>query len=173
MRLQLSLALISILSLAACKTLNLPAAAASATLEPRSGSNVKGTITFDQSPTEVRAHVELTGLVPGSEHGFHVHEKGDCSSGDASSAGGHFNPTNLAHGKVTEKIHHSGDLPSLTADANGKVSTDIKLSGVTLGTGPTSFVGRSVVVHANADDFTTQPSGNSGARIACGVIVAK
>ena len=173
MRLQTGLALFATLSLAACKTMNLPAAAAVATLEPRSGSSVKGTVEFQQFPAGVRAHIELSGFVPGSEHGFHVHEKGDCAAGDALSAGGHFNPTAQAHGRLTEKIHHAGDLPSIVADAAGKVSVDIKLSGVTLSPGPTSFVGRSLIVHANADDFTTQPSGNSGARIACGVINAK
>src|SRR5260221_11881012 len=150
MRVHTSLALIAVVTLTACKTMNLPAAAAVATLEPRSGSSVRGTVEFQQYPAGVRAHVELTGLIPGSEHGFHVHEKGDCAAGDAMSAGGHFNPTALAHGRVTEKIHHAGDLPSLVADAAGKVSTDIKLTGVTLDAGPTSFVGRAVIVHANA-----------------------
>ena len=173
MRLHTGLAIFAVVSLSACKTMNLPAAAAVATLEPRSGSSVKGTVEFQQFPTAVRGHVELSGLVPGSEHGFHVHEKGDCAAGDAMSAGGHFNPTAQAHGKLSEKIHHAGDLPSVVADAAGKVSMDFKLSGVTLSPGPTSFVGRSVIVHANADDFTTQPSGNSGARVACGVITAK
>ena len=173
MRLHTGLALLAVISLSACKTMNLPAAAAVANLEPRSGSNVRGTVEFQQLPTGVRAHVELTGLVPGSEHGFHVHEKGDCAAGDAMSAGGHFNPTTLAHGRTSERIHHAGDLPSLVADAAGKVSTDVKLSGVTLDAGPASFIGRAVIVHANADDFTTQPSGNSGARVACGVINAK
>jgi len=109
MRLNTVLAIFAVALFAACKTLNLPAASAVATLESRSGSSVKGTVEFTQFPTGVTAHVELTGLVPGSEHGFHVHEKGDCAAGDAMSAGGHFNPTALAHGRVTEKIHHAGD----------------------------------------------------------------
>ncbi|HXQ63660.1 MAG TPA: superoxide dismutase family protein [Steroidobacteraceae bacterium] len=144
-----------------------------ATLEPRSGSTVSGRVEFRQSSSGVHLHVELAGLKPGSEHGFHVHDKGDCSAPDAMSTGGHFNPAGAPHGRAGGAAHHAGDLPSLTADAAGKVRVDLDVAGLTLDPGPTSIVGRSVVVHGDRDDFTTQPGGNSGARVACGVIGAK
>jgi Cu-Zn family superoxide dismutase len=156
--------------LAGCAGMRGQGPTAIATLEARSGSGVSGTVSFRQSGDRLRAHVELTGLVPGSEHGWHVHEKGDCSAPDASSAGGHFNPAGVAHGRAGSGVHHAGDLPSLIADAKGTVRADLELSGVTLDSGANSVVGRALVVHRDPDDFTTQPSGNSGPRIACGVI---
>jgi Cu-Zn family superoxide dismutase len=144
-----------------------------ATLEPRSGSTVGGKAEFRQTSHGVRAHVELAGLAPGSEHGFHVHEKGDCSAPDGASAGGHFNPTGVAHGRASATPHHLGDMPSVVADASGRVRATFELAGLTLDSGPNSIVGRSVVLHGGVDDFTTQPSGNSGPRIACGVIGTK
>jgi superoxide dismutase, Cu-Zn family len=150
-----------------------PGPAAYATLESRSGSSVAGTVAFRQAQDHVRAHVEISGLAPNSQHGFHVHEKGDCSAPDAASAGGHFNPAGVAHGRADSAVHHAGDLPSLMADASGKVRADLDLTGVTLDAGPNSIVGRSVVVHRDADDFTSQPAGNSGPRVACGAITAK
>jgi len=155
---------------AGCTGMGSSALRAHATVEPRSGSAVAGTVRFSEGHGQVRAHVELAGLVPNSEHGFHVHEKGDCTAPDAASAGGHFNPGGSAHGRAGAMPHHAGDLPSLHADAAGKVRADLELTGVTLAPGPTSIVGRSVVVHRDADDYTTQPSGNSGPRIACGVV---
>jgi superoxide dismutase, Cu-Zn family len=146
---------------------------AAATLEPRSGSSVSGSVRFSRSGTGLRAHVALTGLSPGSEHGFHVHDRGDCSAADASSAGGHFNPTGAAHGRAGGPAHHAGDLPNLTADAAGTVRVDLELAGLTLDPGPNSILGRSAVVHRDRDDYATQPAGNSGPRVACGVIVAK
>jgi Cu-Zn family superoxide dismutase len=144
-----------------------------ATLEPRSGSSVSGRVELRQTSTGVHLHVEVAGLPPGSEHGFHVHDKGDCSAPDAASAGGHFNPTGALHGRAGGPAHHAGDLPSLTADAAGKVRVDLDVAGLTLEPGPMSIVGRSIVVHRDRDDFTTQPAGNSGPRVACGVIGAK
>ncbi|HXQ32066.1 MAG TPA: superoxide dismutase family protein [Steroidobacteraceae bacterium] len=144
-----------------------------ATLEPRSGSTVSGRVEFRQTSTGVHLHVELAGLVPGSEHGFHVHEKGDCSAPDAMSAGGHFNPTGAPHGPASGPAHHAGDLPSLNANAAGKVKLDLDVAGLTLDPGSTSIVGRSIVVHRDRDDLTSQPAGNSGPRVACGVISAK
>jgi len=159
--------------LGGCAGMRSAALAASAAVEPRSGSAVAGTVRLTQTAGHVRAHVELAGFVPNSEHGFHVHDKGDCSAPDAASAGGHFNPGGSPHGRAGgagSPPHHAGDLPNLRADASGKVRVDLELAGVTLAAGPTSIVGRSVVVHRDADDYTTQPSGNSGPRIACGVI---
>jgi len=111
----------------------------------------------------------VTGLKPNGEHGFHVHEKGDCSSGDGMSTGGHFNPNGKAHGKP-DADDHAGDMPALQSDANGNATANFELKGVSVGSGTTDLVGRGLIVHAAPDDYTTQPTGNSGARIACGVI---
>ncbi|QDW66647.1 superoxide dismutase family protein [Luteimonas granuli] len=114
---------------------------------------------------------QVNGLAPGSEHGFHVHENGDCSAPDASSAGGHFNPQASAHGRVGEGEHHVGDTDNIVADDTGVAMIDTRLEGATLGDGaPTDIMGKSVIVHADPDDYTTQPTGNAGARLACGVI---
>ena len=157
----------------ACAGMRSAQLTATATVEPRSGSTVAGTVRFTEAAGRVRAHVELAGLAPNSEHGFHVHDKGDCSAPDAASAGGHFNPGGTAHGRAGATPHHAGDLPSLRTDAAGKVRADLELAGVTLAPGPSSIVGRSVLVHRDPDDYTTQPSGNSGPRIACGVIASR
>ena len=149
-----------------------PRLRAVADVEARSGSAVVGRVEFSEMDDHVRARVRLYGLEPNSEHGLHVHVNGDCSAPDASSAGGHFNPDDQPHGRATGGPHHAGDLPSIVADATGGVQTDLMLDGVTLAPGPRSIVGRSIVVHAKPDDYTTQPSGNAGPRIGCGVIVA-
>lgn len=144
---------------------------ATAQLDATKGNTASGTVTFQQHGDHVMVNAKLTGLKPGQEHGFHVHEKGDCSSGDGVSAGGHFNPSGQPHG-AQEAAHHAGDMPALKADANGKVDATFHLTGVTLGEGAANLIGRGVIVHAAPDDYKTQPTGNSGARIACGVIAA-
>ncbi len=141
-----------------------------ATLTPTQGNNVRGLIVFHQmGDNSLMVRAQITGLKPGAEHGFHVHEKGDCASTDGTSAGGHFNPDGKPHGPPGA-AHHAGDLPALKADANGAVDVKFRLDGPTVTAGPASVVGRAVIVHANPDDYTTQPTGNSGARLACGVI---
>ncbi|MGD7095630.1 superoxide dismutase family protein [Ralstonia pseudosolanacearum] len=152
-----------------------PAAGTSAlaTLAPKSGSNVQGTIKLlQQGDNRVAMAVDIAGLPPNGMFGFHVHEKGDCSSPDGMSAGGHFNPTGQPHGDPRSGPHHAGDIPMLQSDASGKAVGSIVLTGVTLTPGATSLVGRAVIVHAGMDDYKTQPTGNSGGRVACGVIVA-
>jgi superoxide dismutase, Cu-Zn family len=158
---------------AACATMQPAPLTATALLEARSGSGVSGRVDLTESGGQLRAHVELAGFAPNSEHGFHIHDKGDCSAADAASAGGHYNPDGTVHGRAGVVPHHAGDLPSLAADASGKVRADVLLAGVTLAPGPNSIVGRSLVVHRDRDDFTTQPAGNSGPRVACGVIAAQ
>jgi Cu-Zn family superoxide dismutase len=114
---------------------------------------------------------EVGGLMPGSRHGFHIHEKGDCSAADASSAGGHFNPTGQPHGRAGQGAHHAGDADNLVADAKCVARVDAHLGGLSLGNGAANDVaGRAVIVHAAADDYSSQPAGNAGARVACGVI---
>ena len=142
-----------------------------ATLSPTATSGVSGIVVFSGGGNSVDVHVTASGLQPGSIHGFHVHENGNCASTDFMSAGNHFNPTHKPHGPQ-DKPHHAGDMPSLLADPAGKIDARFTLDGVTLG-GAEGFVGHAVILHATADDFDAQPSGNSGARIACGVIAAE
>jgi len=143
---------------------------AMAKLEPTRGNTTAGTVMFHQMGDATMMHVRVEGLKPGGEHGFHVHEKGDCSSGDGMSTGGHFNPKGKPHGRHDDAERHVGDLPSLKADASGRVDLKVTLSGLAIGSGDTDIVGRGLIVHAMPDDFKTQPTGNSGARIACAVI---
>jgi superoxide dismutase, Cu-Zn family len=157
-------------ALSGCTTEGAGQLVATTALESRSGSSVTGSMRLSEHHGTVRLKGTVRGLDPNSEHGFHIHEKGDCSAADASSAGGHFNPGASAHGAYGAAVHHAGDLPSLKADGQGVATIDTAVSGVTLAAGPTGIKGRSLVVHGKADDFTTQPSGNSGPRVACGVI---
>ncbi len=144
---------------------------ATAPLQAKSGSQVAGTILFSQQGSGLRVVARVSGLKPGQEHGFHIHEKGDCSAPDAMSAGGHFNPTAQPHGPQGAP-HHGGDMPSLKADAAGNAEATFTVQGVSLAGAADGVIGKSVVVHAQPDDYTTQPTGNSGGRIACGVVGA-
>lgn len=149
------------------------AAGAEAQLKPTQGNSAGGTVTFTESAGKVRMVANVSGLAPGA-HGFHVHEKGDCSAPDGTSAGGHFNPGKTAHGDPHKgHHHHAGDMPMLKADKSGKATMTMDMPGVTLADGPASLVGRAVIVHADPDDHMTQPTGNSGARVACGVITRR
>jgi Cu-Zn family superoxide dismutase len=142
---------------------------AGAALNARSGTKVAGTVKFVQQDGYVDVTVHAQTLPRSQELGFHIHEKGDCNSADGSSAGGHFNPGGHAHGpQGAEK--HAGDMPALKSDPYGYATTTFKMTGVTLTEGPNSIMGRAVIVHKDPDDYKTQPTGNSGARIACGVI---
>jgi Cu-Zn family superoxide dismutase len=144
---------------------------AQAELKPTQGNTAAGTLSLTPDKNGVRIAGSLEGLKPGAEHGFHVHETGNCSAPDASSAGGHFNPAGAPHGKPGAGPHHLGDIPSIKADANGAAQVDVRISGVTLGTSqPNDIVGKALVVHEKPDDYKSQPAGNSGNRIACGVI---
>jgi Cu-Zn family superoxide dismutase len=147
---------------------------ARATLLPTQGNTVAGNVQFKTVATGVEVTATVTGLVPGSTHAIHVHEKGNCEAADASSAGGHFNPGKAEHGDPTASEHHkhhAGDLPNLLADDKGSATLSFVMKGVSLATGRADdLLLRSVIVHAGPDDYATQPSGNSGARLACGVI---
>jgi Cu-Zn family superoxide dismutase len=143
-----------------------------AALHPTAGSSVAGLVTFTKSGEEIKVIADISGLTPG-KHGFHIHEFGDCSSSDGSSAGGHFNPAHKVHGAPDASDRHAGDLGNIEADASGKAHLEwsdkvMKLSGAD------SIIGHAVIVHDKADDLKTQPTGNAGGRLACGVIgVAK
>ncbi len=144
---------------------------AQAELAPASKSKVKGTATFVEANGGVEVTISVEGLTPG-DHGWHVHEKGDCSAPDAKSAGDHFNPENHKHGAPDAAEHHAGDFGNLTAGKDGKATKTFTMKGVTVTDGPSSVVGRALIVHDKQDDLKTQPSGNAGARVACGVIKA-
>jgi Cu-Zn family superoxide dismutase len=156
--------------LAACQTMPDEPLRATAALQPTKGSKAFGEATFEQAGDRVHVTVFAQGLAPGSQHGFHIHEAGDCSSGDGMSAKGHFNPQGKAHGQPG--AGHAGDLPMLHADKAGKAKLDVSVDGISIGQGAGNIVGRGLIIHADPDDFKTQPTGNSGARIACGVIKA-
>jgi Cu-Zn family superoxide dismutase len=142
---------------------------ATAKLEATRGNATTGTVTFQQQGANVIVQAKVEGLKPGQEHGFHIHEKGDCSSGDGMSTGGHFNPAGKPHGPQGAD-HHAGDMPSLKGDAQGRADVTFQLTGVTIGSGAADIVGKGLIVHAMPDDYRTQPTGNAGARIACAVI---
>ena len=144
-----------------------PAKAVAALLS-RSGSTVEGTITFTRSANGVAVSASLKGLAAGT-HGFHVHEFGDCSAADATSAGGHFNPTADPHAGPDAEKRHVGDLGNIEAKADGTATLERDDAHLRL-YGKRSILGRAVVVHAKADDLKTQPTGDAGGRVACGVI---
>ncbi len=159
------------MSAQADNTMATHATSAHVALAPTAGNSISGNLELEPVRHGVHISGYLTGFEPGSVHGFHVHEKGDCSAPDGSSAGGHFNPTGVAHGNPTSKVHHAGDMPNITGDSQGLVNVDVVVKDVSLGTGAANdIIGRAIVIHGGADDYMSQPSGNSGPRVACGVI---
>lgn len=165
--------------LAVCFAVGAQAQRATATLVPTAGNSVKGTVTFTQKGDKLAVDAKLSGLAPG-EHSFHIHNNGDCSAPDAMTAGANFNPTNTPHGAPGTPDHHaSGDMPTLRADASGNAALTAYVAGLTIGGGLTDIVGRSVIVHnkplvahKDSDDSNSRAAGDSGARVACGVIGA-
>jgi Cu-Zn family superoxide dismutase len=139
-----------------------------AVLHPTEGNEVQGVVTFTKVATGIKVTADVSGLAPG-KHGFHVHEYGDCSAANATSAGGHFNPFGMPHGAPTSDQRHVGDLGNLSADSTGvahyeRIDTMLRLNG------PNSIIGRGLIVHGGEDDLVSQPTGNAGPRVACGVI---
>jgi len=164
---KLALVAVSVLVLASCRSGRGPMAMA--TLNPSEGQTAKGTVHFqDIGDGTTEVIVDLTGVPPGV-HGFHVHEKGDCGNNGVA-AGPHFNPTNMVHGDPNAQSHHAGDFGNVTADANGEVHTRMETHSATVKEGATSVIGHAVVLHGNPDDLVSQPAGNAGPRIACGVV---
>jgi Cu-Zn family superoxide dismutase len=150
-----------------------PAAEAVAQIAPTQGNTVTGSLALAQSPEGVHITGSVQGLKPDAEFGFHVHEKGDCTAPDGSSAGGHFNPTQAQHGNPSSATHHAGDMLNIKSDAQGVAQVDVTAAGTSLHGDPnTDVLGKAIVIHESPDDYTTQPSGNSGKRVACGVIAA-
>ncbi len=143
-----------------------------AVLSPTKGNSVSGTVTFTKVDGGVKIVADVAGLTPG-QHGFHIHEFGDCSAPDATSAGGHFNPHHMQHGGPDATMRHAGDFGNLEADASGKAHYE-RVDATLSFDGADSIIGRGVIVHEKADDLKTQPTGNAGARVACGAVgVAK
>jgi Cu-Zn family superoxide dismutase len=159
--------------LAGCGSMGMGKPAAVANLAPTGAlmpNPTKGTATFTALDHGVRLSGEVSGLPPGSEHGFHIHEKGDCGD-NAMAAGGHFNPAGGTHGKFEQAGSHAGELPSLVADGTGVARFNVEVHSISLTDGATNnVIGRALVVHRDPDDFKTQPAGNSGPRTACAII---
>jgi superoxide dismutase, Cu-Zn family len=137
-------------------------------LYPTQGNKVTGTVRFTQVPGGVRVVADLQGLTKG-KHGIHIHECGDCTAPDGTSAGGHFNPKAMSHGSPMDAMRHEGDMANIEADEAGNAHLDYVDKTLSFD-GDASIIGRSIIVHQNEDDMKTQPTGNAGPRIACGVI---
>ena len=142
---------------------------AMANLAPTANQTAKGTVhLMERNDGSVDVDVDLSN-VPAGVHGFHIHDKGDCGD-NGNAAGGHFNPTSAQHGAPTAPSHHAGDFGNVTADSSGNVKMKFNTRAITVSPSSSSAVGHAVVLHGNPDDLTTQPSGNAGPRIACGVV---
>ncbi len=137
-------------------------------LQSTGGSGVSGWVQFTQQEDGILITAEVDGLAPG-KHGFHIHELGDLRQGDGSGCAGHYNPTKQRHGNPKWSVRHVGDLGNLEADANGHASYS-RVDALLHLTGPFTISGRSIIVHADEDDFASQPTGNAGARVAQGTI---
>ena len=153
-----------------CSTFEPQGPRAVAKLEAAKGNPVWGSVSFVETGGAVQVRADVRGLRAGGEFGFHVHEKGDCSAADFMSAGGHFNPGGKPHAHHGKPERHAGDLQNLTANSEGNAIYVFETKLLTVSKGPNSVVGRAIVIHANPDDYTSQPAGNSGPRIACGLI---
>jgi len=142
------------------------------TFESKSNSKVTGTASFTEKNGKVTFVAKIAGLQPGV-HAIHIHEKSDCSAADGSSAGGHWNPTFKKHGKWGEGEYHKGDIGNFTADEKGNGTITLSTDEWCIGCGDATkdIIGKGLIVHQGADDFTTQPSGNAGARVACSAII--
>jgi len=167
-----AISIIALAALAGCQTTPSEPLRANAALKATKGSKAFGEATFEQVGSKVKVFVFAQGLKPDSEHGLHIHEVGDCSSGDGMSTKGHFNPHGKPHGNPSTGERHAGDLPALKANKSGRAKVEVELDTISVGPGPGNIIGRGLIIHADPDDYKTQPTGNAGARIACGVIQA-
>ena len=174
MKVAFTLAFCALLLAACAASSEQQGASAVARLSAKGGSQVRGEIKFTQVGSRVRIEGEITGLAAGAK-GLHIHEKGDCSAADAASAGGHFDPRepknwSTRHGGPHTAERHAGDLGNIVFDQNGKAVVNMMVRGIAVDRGPIGILGRALVVHFQADDLKTDPTGNAGARAACGVI---
>ncbi|OGV42212.1 MAG: hypothetical protein A2X46_15220 [Lentisphaerae bacterium GWF2_57_35] len=141
-----------------------------AVIHPTEGQSAHGTVFFEQVGQQVKVGADLKGLKPHTRHGFHIHEYGDCSAPDAASAGGHYNPEGYPHGAPTDAERHAGDLGNVESDAEGRAHHEITVDFITIDGDRNPILGKAVIVHSKADDLKTQPTGDAGGRIGCGVI---
>lgn len=160
------------LALIACASSHDRGQRASADLDPRSGTAVTGHVELTETRSGLEIVVTIAGADPG-RHGIHIHQVGDCSGEDAMTAGDHWNPGGAVHGAPLTGQHHAGDLGNITVAPDGRGQLKLLASDLTVRPGPRSIVGHAIVVHAEPDDLVTQPAGNSGARVACGVIAIR
>lgn len=144
--------------------------AAVASLQARSGSNVAGWVRFEKVEGGLRVTADVTGLTPNAKHAIHIHEAGDCSAADGTSAGGHYNPEGHPHAGPDDEMRHAGDLGNLQADAKGHATYDRTYDDITIAGPKNPILGLAIIVHAGEDDLKSQPTGNAGGRIACGTI---
>lgn len=140
-----------------------------AVLHATAGNKCHGVVHFTQEGDSVKVVADLEGLTPGQKHAFHIHQYGDCSGPDGMTAGGHYNPEGHPHALPTGGPRHAGDLGNVQADDSGKAHYEITVDNVTIAGTKNPIIGRGVIVHAKPDDGS-QPTGNAGGRIACGVI---
>lgn len=133
------------------------------------GNDVSGVVRFNREGENIRVSADISGLPENSIHGFHVHEYGDCTAEDATSAGGHFDPHGIEHGGPDDEYRHVGDMGNLESDDEGNASINY-LDEEMAFSGAANILGKAVIVHAEADDLESQPTGDAGARIGCGVI---
>ena len=167
------LSILVLLFLIACESetqhsesMNAPAlTTAVSVVHPVGDSGVSGTVEFEATTSGVTVNAQLSGLEEGN-HGFHIHQYGDCTASDGTSAGGHFNPAGNEHSGPDTSNRHMGDMGNITADSNGEASLNYTDGTITID----QIIGRGIIVHAGEDDLTSQPSGAAGSRIACGVI---
>jgi superoxide dismutase, Cu-Zn family len=169
---KLLIAFIGAAALAGCQSYSTPSPdnRARADLDARSGSRVAGHVDFAERADKVLVTVKVSGLAPNSRHGFHIHEKGDCSAADASTAGGHFNPDQNPHGHPEQAKRHAGAMINLVTDSKGESTASFEVDMIRLDDGKYGILNRALIIHANPDDYVSQPVGNAGGRIACGVI---
>lgn len=143
-----------------------------AQVAPTAGNKASGTVWFSEGFGRVMVEVDMKGLAPNSKHGFHIHEFGNCTAVDASSAGGHYNPAGHQHGNYVDETRHAGDLGNLVSDKSGRAQMKLTVENLSVNGAVNPILGRAVILHANPDDLVSQPTGGAGARIACGVIGA-
>ena len=169
---KLNIIIATIVLVFACKSNSVKDNSLTIVLEPKSSSTVAGTAIFSEKNGEVTFVAKISGLKPGV-HAIHIHEKSDCSSADGTSTGGHWNPTFKKHGQFGVGEYHKGDIGNFTADENGNGTITFKTSEWCIGCGDVTkdVIGKGLIVHQGTDDFTTQPTGNAGARVACSGII--
>ncbi len=159
----------SICSFSTLQAADTPITQAIAVVQPTVGQKCHGVVRFTQDGDTVKVVADIEGLNPGQKHAFHIHQYGDCSSPDGMSAGGHYNPEGHQHGMPGTKQRHAGDLGNIQADDQGKAHYEITVDNISIMGAKNPILGRGVIVHAKPDDGS-QPVGNAGGRIGCGVI---